>query len=658
MLTAILSLTPLSGNLAIEAAVANMLAAQGDRILFVICDGQHPRCILDNFFKADIDRVDACSVCSAGAKDYLQQLGLHAANYANLDSLVDPAERDAAWSAIDRLDDEAVLTYEYAGLPMQERLIDGLRLAYYGENYSLLPNLSQVSRDMLKSLVYMAMATHALIDRYHPDSILLLNGLIPNESVVWDVGRQRGVHTILYEGGQRPGTVFFDDRSPACAYDVSDAWAHWRHVPLSRAEAGEVETMMVRRIYQRGGGYVYSPSSSGRKAEVLTELGLPPDKPLLVAYTNCSADTSVLRSNAVFPQQIDWILATIDFVAARPEVSLAIRIHPVEGTSHTFRDGKVVGVRDKIADGIAQRWAELPDNVRIVAFDAAISSYDLMQQAHVVLAYVSTVGIEAATLGKAVLNAGVYHYTDKGFTYRPDTPADYATLLDRLIADPTPLPQAQELACRYMHLWMFRSMIQVPALQVDPISQATDLHVLPISDYGRGRCAEYDQIVDYLHQQRPLIDRPAAWRPSDDGVAKPLRFRRHPAVLGLPAWDRLDEFARGLVQLPAGTEVVIIADGISADEAAQRVISALMPLASPEAWPELDIVPGDLSDRSLGALLMSVQGVLTSRRLASTDLMAVMARHVGVPIIPMNDPAAQKQLYKGLHIPAASALPT
>jgi hypothetical protein len=657
MLTAILSLTPLSGNLAIESAVANMLAAQGDRILFVTCDGQHPRCILDNFFKADIDRVDACSVCSAGAKDYLQQLGLHAANYADLDSLVDPAERDAAWAAIDGLDDEAVLTYEYAGLPMQERIIDGLRLAYYGENYRLLPNLPQVTRDMLKSLVYMAMATHALIDRYHPDSILLLNGLISNESVVWDVGRQRGVHTILYEGGQRPGTVFFDDRSPACAYDVSDAWAHWRHVPLSRAEAGEVETMMVRRIYQRGGGYVYSPSSTGRKSEVLTELGLPPDKPLLVAYTNCSADTSVFRSNEVFPQQIDWILATIDYVAARPDVALAIRIHPVEGTSHTFREGKIVGVRDKIADGIAERWPELPDNVRIVSFDAAISSYDLMQQAHVVLAYVSTVGIEAATLGKAVLNAGIYHYTDKGFTYRPDTSAEYVTMLDRLIADPTPLPQAQELAARYMHLWMFRSMIMVPALQVDPVSQATALHVLPISDYGRGRCAEYDQIVDYLHQLRPLIDRPAAWRPCDDGIAKPLRFCRNAAVLGMPTWDRLDEFARGLLQLPAGTEVTILADRIAPDEAAQRIIAALSPLAEPAVWPELDVVPSDLTDQALGGLLVGVQAVLTSRRPASTDRVAAMARHVGVPVISMSDTAALKQLYKGLHTPAPAALP-
>lgn len=634
-----------------EAAVANMMAAQGDRILFVTCDTR-PRCVLDNFYRPDIDRDEACTTCSRGTRDYLQQTGLRAASFVALTSLVDAATVDPLYATIDSLPDDSLFHFRFEGMPWDEWVVDSLKMAYFGERWQLLPNLTAVTRNTLKSMAHSYVATQAFIDEFRPDSILLINGLIPNERVVWETAKRRGVRTLNYEGGQQPGTLYIDDTLPACFYDVSASWESWRRAPLSRAEAGQVDQMMVKRMYGGGGGYVYSPSMSGSRTDVRTQLDLPADGPLLVAFTNSSADTSVFHSNTVFSQQIDWIDACIQYATAHPHVSLAIRIHPVEGDTRTFREGKIVEVRDKIADGIPARWPELPTNVRVVESAATVSSYDLMSEADVVLAYVSTVGIEAAILGKPVVNAGRYHYTHKGFTHCPETPTDFVATLDRLVADPTPPPHSTELARRYLHLWMVRSMVKVPPLRVSQ-AQHIELTIRPISDYGRGRSADMDRIVDFIRGQGPWVDPPAAWRPLDGGNPAPLPLTAGIRLLALPHWNHLTAFAPTLLNLPPGTAVTLLATGLSPGDAADRIIGTLTPMADSPTWPELDVVPLDLPDAALGALLMDCHGVITDRHLPQTDRLAQLARHAGVTVTAREDTAAFANLIKTLMSNAA-----
>lgn len=657
MLTVIFSLTPLEGNLATEAAIASVLVAQGEQVLAVVCEGSRDRCIVDNFLPADLDRTVACRECSGDSRRHHR---LSPTVQVEFDTLVDHAQRDAALVDIDALSDEALYAYSYDGMPFGEWLIDGLRLAYFGENWQQLNNLAEICRKTLQSMVVTALAAEEVIRRYQPQTFLILNGIIPCEHVAWVIGQRSGIHSVLYEGGQRPGTIHLNETSPACYYDVSEAWAKWRNVPLTQAESCEMDHFMIRRMYQAEGGYVYSPSATGSGAATRQRLDLPPDLPLLVAYTNCSADTSVFAANTVFPQQIEWIGACISYAAAHPEIGLVIRIHPVEATTASYREGKVVSVRDKIADGITERWPQLPANVRVVGPTDSISSYDLMLMARVVLAYVSTVGIEAAALGRPVINAGRYHYTDKGFTYAPATPEAFTELLDDLIADPRLPPQAVELARRYFHLWMYRSMLPMPNLDVDPQSQATKLRIRPSTDQARGRHVPYDHLVSYMRHERPFIDAPAPWRLRDDAEPRPLRFPAVRSLLCAPEWNRLADFARTLLQLvgdqPRPVLVSVLSGTLSPDEAGQRLVDALIQLAPPERWPDLEAIPGNLGPQELGRLLTGAEALLCSRRLPYDDPLLAMAAHGGLPVVTLDDSAAVRSLANRLQaaIPPAA----
>ena len=68
---------------------------------------------------------------------------------------------------------------------------------------------------------------------------------------------------------------------------------------------------------------------------------------------------------------------------------------------------------------------------QFVAADDPVSSYDLLRAARLVLPFVSTIGIEAAALGKPVVISGACYYADLGFVWSAGSREEYLDLLHR-----------------------------------------------------------------------------------------------------------------------------------------------------------------------------------------------------------------------------------
>ena len=79
----------------------------------------------------------------------------------------------------------------------------------------------------------------------------------------------------------------------------------------------------------------------------------------------------------------------------------------------------------------------LPDNVTLVAPLDPVDSYELVHGADLVLAYASSIGMEAAAMGKPVIVAANSNYSAAPFVIRPESRDAYVELLRR--RDP-PLP--------------------------------------------------------------------------------------------------------------------------------------------------------------------------------------------------------------------------
>jgi hypothetical protein len=123
-----------------------------------------------------------------------------------------------------------------------------------------------------------------------------------------------------------------------------------------------------------------------------------------------------------------------------------------------------------------------------------------------VLVYTSTIGLEAACMGKPVIVAGLTHYADKGFTLDASTPESFLSLLESATGIQSN-PVARELALRYAHLFFIRAMIPHETfLRADRLFCVTDFPFRSLQDLAAGQNAQLDVICDVIFNSRaPLL---------------------------------------------------------------------------------------------------------------------------------------------------------
>ena len=165
----------------------------------------------------------------------------------------------------------------------------------------------------------------------------------------------------------------------------------------------------------------------------------------IVVPLNIRWDSAALGRQRAFPSVEDWLRALLDWVAARPRLKICLRQHPRERLAFA-RSG------DDLAPLVAE-YACLGDRLRYVRADEEVSTYDLLRQARVVLPHTSTVGIEAAMLGKAVVLSTACYYEGLGFCQAARNAGDYFDRLEKALTDGAdPDERARQRAALAYHL--------------------------------------------------------------------------------------------------------------------------------------------------------------------------------------------------------------
>jgi hypothetical protein len=551
---AIWSLTPMNGNVAIEGLLARVLRQRDYEPHVIRCNGGRERCNTDMTNPTIGSRTFLCLSCSSGAEQRTAEWAGEHLPTSWLTDWIDQDRLDQAYATVAATADEDLWTFVYDGVPFGSWLDVALRLEYFGENWQSLPNLAEVGRAWLRSTLVIWAAAHGYFATERPAGVVALSGLLPGDKALMAVAERYGVRCVFYEGGQKPGSIILRHNEPACRYEFAAEWAQWADVPLSVAESARLDTFLrSRRSHGANMTYVYSPPSSDDLQQVRQSLGLTGDRPVLVAFTGLVVDSAVFEAHDVFASQGQWLEALVTFAEGRPDLDLVIRVHPVERTSVRFAGAEVVTVRDPAAEVIARRWPQLPPNVRVVGSDDAISSYDLIQLARVVLTYISTVSIEAAAAGKPLLAAGRSHYRPVGLAWPVESAETFGAQIAALMADPVAPPQAAEIARRYAYFWFLRATPQLPGLPFE-VEQIVAAPPSPLPYWeGAGDAGDLSRIADFLTGAGPFVTPPAAMRHRDQGVPMPVTMPAHP-ILIVWAADWTAEALAAEVLRPAGQQ--------------------------------------------------------------------------------------------------------
>jgi hypothetical protein len=220
-------------------------------------------------------------------------------------------------------------------------------------------------------------------------------------------------------------------------------WDDWRNLRLSKEQIQGISRDSLMR-FGCGGNCTYSPSKTLETGDIRAKFGIPKGRKLLVAYTSSFDEffaTSYHLEGAnyvrkprfeTFKTQIEWLQALLDLVSRRDDLYLIIRIHPREGS------GERNAAESAHLQQLRKAFPDTYQNCRIIWPTENTSSYDLGEQADLVLVSWSTIGLEMARLGVPTLamTQEYWAFPKDDFLEYASTPKEYFEKIGLLLKAP------------------------------------------------------------------------------------------------------------------------------------------------------------------------------------------------------------------------------
>lgn len=433
-----------------DLTMAQALRLRGAESRFFFCGGGLPICEMG--WPAE-QQNRPCVQCGS----YVAKM-IEASRFSSihLDQLVPGEERDVRLSEARQACRDEADSLEIDGTDLMPLIQQSLVWFFRTET---LPPTAEVERarcDFLGGAVLMALAAGRLFERIRPKVIVMVNGLFYEERIVREMASARGIRVVSYEVGAQKGTLFFSGESaiPAADYDISDLWGAESDGDLSEGEEAELDRILADRAAGTS-----LPLQLHSRSTAFQGKG---ERRLVALFTNVSWDTAVTGRSYAFSSLREWVYESIRLAERAPHIDLVIRIHPGEAPLAAGRP------HEKLASLIDEEFPILPENVHVIPPHDSTSSYSLMDVADLVCVFSSTVGLEAAAMGKPVCVVGKTHYRGKGFTLDVESRGEYAEVFEG-----RKTPQAfhvdRSRARKYAFLFFRRAMLPFnPVVHAQP----------------------------------------------------------------------------------------------------------------------------------------------------------------------------------------------
>ena len=432
----ILSMRDWSVHVQLEALLGQVLKAHGAEVTMGTCGGGLEVCGRVNTWEGP---PMPCRSCTKYVSNSLESHGLSISNLAS------NWESEYSWPELDLLSLSELREVEWEGLPLGNLVEIPVIWFLTGETLSDDPLAAMTYRMFLRSARRIAKSARIMIDEAKPDQVIALNGLFLFEAIFSAICQEQGISVVTYERTVIRDSFVFKRDGIAGHLRVDEDWEHLQSIPLNPDETSELRNHLTARKTGDGvsDNFWQSISSAAEFSSHETVRA--------VLFTNVVWDSAVIGREIAFDSVVDWLCAAVEEFEDLPECELIVRIHPAE-VKLPGRES-----RQRMNDALRQRIPQLPQNVKVIAAEESVSSYELMENANFGLVYTSTTGLEMALEGKPVIVAGQTHYRDRGFTIDVRNRQEFASAIRDQVDPSTRFSPDVELAERYAHLLFFKS---------------------------------------------------------------------------------------------------------------------------------------------------------------------------------------------------------
>ena len=276
-----------------------------------------------------------------------------------------------------------------------------------------------------------------LLSRLKFDYLVVPGGVYSSSSLFMYVSQEIGIRVATYDGGGG-GLCCCTNGIAAHQSDIPRAFAKlWN----SNDEIKQKVIALAKEEFQsrkecKDHLSIQVLKTSQQKVVIPTDVLIP---------LNLEWDAAALGKHHLFENTIDWLLQTVNFILSNSSKSVVVRQHPAERlpSCESF-----LGI-----EKILNQHFGFNERFYFINATQEVNSYNLLESSSLVIPFVSSIGLEAAAMGKNVLVSGDAYYKNLGFVWSANSRQEYFDLIDKGLKDSLSIfPDQQNKAwiCYYL----------------------------------------------------------------------------------------------------------------------------------------------------------------------------------------------------------------
>jgi hypothetical protein len=407
-------LSGLSLNAAFSLLTAWGLRLRGVRVIHFVCQQGMSRCVLGTN-RDDVRQMPPCKDCIAHSRTEYSGAEVRWFGYTR--------DQDLA-RKIQELNLAELEQVEFANLPLGKLVMPALRWELRRHHLMDDEATRYLYREFILSAWNVAGNFTRLLDEVNPRVVLVFNGQFFPEATARYIARQRGIKTVAHEVGLLPFTAFFTE-GEATAYPIEIPAG----TTLTPAQDARLDAYLQKRFQGnfKMAGIQFWHGMQPLDAELLQKMAQ--FRWTVPVFTNVIFDTSQPHSNVIYPDMFTWLDEVLVTARRHPQVLFVIRAHPDE-----LRPNSAKQSRETVRDWVKRSGALQQPNIHYIDPLDYVSSYELIQRSKFTMVYNSSIGLEAAIMGAAVLSAGRSRYTAYPTVFFPADRAAYEQKLEEMLS--------------------------------------------------------------------------------------------------------------------------------------------------------------------------------------------------------------------------------
>jgi hypothetical protein len=443
-------LAGLSQNAAFALLTSWGLRLAGAPVVHFVCEAGMLPCV-QGTNRQDYTQPPPCQGCIALSKRLYAGATTHPFTYVTDQSLVATLEGLSIAELTHYQHPFSIPGNTTTVIPLGRLVIPSLRWALRRHHLPDDEPTRYLLRQYLLSAYRVANEFTTLLQKIQPSATIIFNGIMYPEAVARWVARQLGVRDIAHEVGFQPYSAFFTDGEPT-AYPI--------HIPddfeLTDEQNARLDAYLERRFQGKFSmaGIRFWPEMHSLDATFLEKAAA--FRQIVPVFTNVIYDTSQIHANKIYDHMFAWLEDVRNTIINHPETLFVIRAHPDE-----MRPGTAKQSKESVRDWVERNQVSSRPNVIFIDSQEYLSSYELIQRSKFVMVYNSSIGMEAALLGAAVLCGGKARYTQYPIVFFPGTRQEHQELSELFLINEKIIvpPEFQRNARRFLYYQLYRASL-------------------------------------------------------------------------------------------------------------------------------------------------------------------------------------------------------